>query len=66
MVFLGNQQYFYSMVSPRSPYLDSQTDALASMLETNLGDACNVSFAPSGYYLYYGGLTYDQWKATQA
>lgn len=66
LVFLGNQQYLYSMVSPRSPYLDSQTDALADMLETNLGDACDVSFAPSGYYLCYGGLTYDQWKATQA
>ena len=67
MVFLGDQQYFVSMMSLGNPYLDSQTDALASMLESNLGDACAVMFAPSDYHHpYYGGLTYDQWKATQA
>ena len=65
-VFLGNQQ-FGPMASAGNPYLDSQTYSLERMIEWDIGKACAVMFAPSDYHHpYYGGLTYDQWKATQA
>ena len=65
-VFLGNQQ-FGPMASAGNPYLDSQTYSLERMIEWDIGKACSVMFAPSDYHHpYYGGLTYDQWKATQA
>ena len=65
-IFLGNQQ-FGPMASAGNPYLDSQTYSLDRMIEWNFGKACAVMFAPSDYHHpYYGGLTYDQWKATQA
>lgn len=65
-VFLGNQQ-FGPMASAGNPYLDSQTYSLDRMIEWDFGKACAVMFAPSDYHHpYYGGLTYDQWKATQA
>lgn len=65
-VFLGNQQ-FGPMASAGNPYLDSQTYSLDRMIEWDIGKACAVMFAPSDYHHpYYGGLTYDQWKATQA
>lgn len=65
-VFLSNQQ-FGPMASAGNPYLDSQTYSLDRMIEWDIGKACAVMFAPSDYHHpYYGGLTYDQWKATQA
>ena len=65
-VFLGNQQ-FGPMASAGNPYLDSQTYSLERMIEWDIGKACAVMLAPSDYHHpYYGGLTYDQWKATQA
>ena len=65
-VFLGNQQCG-PMASAGNPYLDSQTYSLDRMIEWDIGKACAVMFAPSDYHHpYYGGLTYDQWKATQA
>lgn len=65
-VFLGNQQ-FGPMASAGNPYLDSQTYSLERMIEWDIGKACAVMFAPSDYHHpYYGGLTYDHWKATQA
>ena len=65
-VFLGTQQ-LGPMASAGNPYLDSQTYSLDRMIEWDIGKACAVMFAPSDYHHpYYGGLTYDQWKATQA